>query len=218
MTAPVPDPHPFDLVFGDLAAERFPAIDEAIGAATTLDAFLMATPAVQLLHDLRPDEGLGEAVDDFVAFVHAAWRFWADGQSTRRFDVDATRALCAGTAGVIRIPAPTAHYIQVAPRLVWGQLADGESWQPLDGWFVVPTPGAMRVVACFGLHAARPGLSVVAAEAEMRGGGGPLVRGDGTPPFAPLMEGGDQAGLHAVATVEELLELAWRAINRESER
>lgn len=218
MTAAAPRPHPFDLIFGDLAAERFPAIGAALGDATTLDAFLMAVPAVELLHDLRPDEGLGDAVDDFVALVHAAWRYWVEGQDTRECDLDASRALCAGTAGVIRTVSSTAHYIQVAPRLIWGQLTDGESWEPLDGWFVVPTPEAMRVVACFGLHAARPGLSVVAVEAETKGGGEPLVRADGTRPFTPLMEGGDQAGLHAVATVEELLELAWREINRETDR
>lgn len=218
MSVPEPRPHPFDLVFGDLAVERFPAIDEAVGDATTLDAFLMATPAVELLHDLRPDEGLGEAVDDFVAFVHAAWRFRADGGITRSLDAAATRNICDDSPGAPRIPAVTAQYIQVAPRLVWGRLADGESWEPLDGWFVVPTPGAMRVVACFGLHPSRPGLSVVAAEAELLGGGEPLTRADGTPPFSPLMEGGDRAGLHAVQTIGELRELAWRAINLQSGR
>jgi hypothetical protein len=201
-------PHPFELVFGPLVDVHFPAIRDALPSDADLDAFLVCTPALELLQELRPEEGLGEAVDDFVAFVHAAWRFWVDGADTRRLDAESTRVLCE-----VGGPTPTtmprvARYIQVAPRLIWGQLADGEQWEPLDGWFAFPDAEGLRVVACFGLHAERPGLTVAAVA-----GTAPLVapRPDGSPPFAPLMSGGDQAGLHALADTGELLVLAWRA-------
>lgn len=207
-TSPPQRPHPFALVFGALAAERFPALREALPPDAGLDAFLMDPAAIELLHDLRPDEGLGEAVDDFVAFVHAAWCHWMGGSVTATLDADATRALCTSAAAPAPgIPPGAGRYIQVAPRLVWGQLADGASWEPLDGWFALPGDAGLRVVACFGLHPERPGLSVVALE----GTPPPAVRReDGTAPFAPLMPGGDRAGLHAVAAPEELLLLAWR--------
>src|SRR5690606_37754721 len=127
-------PHPFDLVFGPLVDVHFPAIREALPPDADLDAFLVCTPALELLQELRPDEGLGEAVDDFVAFVHAAWRYWVNGAVTRPLDAETTRALCDAD-GLVTPAAPrVAQYIQVAPRLVWGQLADGEQWEPLDGW------------------------------------------------------------------------------------
>jgi hypothetical protein len=201
-------PHPFELVFGPLVDVHFPAIREVLAADADLDAFLVCTPAIELLQELRPDDGLGDAVDDFVAFVHAAWRFWADGAVTSTLDADATRALCGSDARATPTGPRMVQYIQVAPRLVWGQLADGEQWEPLDGWFALPDPAGLRVVACFGLHPERPGLTVAA----VTGMAPPAVpRADGSSPFAPQMPGGDLAGLHALADTGELLLLAWRA-------
>lgn len=201
-------PHPFALVFGPLVDVHFPAIREVLAADADLDAFLVCTPAIELLQALRPDDGLGDAVDDFLAFVHAAWRFWADGARTTTRDADATRALCGADAPAALTAARMAQYIQVAPRLVWGQLADGEQWEPLDGWFALPDPAGLRVVACFGLHPERPGLTVAAV---VGGAPAPVPRADGSAPFAPQMPGGDLAGLHALADTDELLLLAWRA-------
>ena len=64
------------------------------------------------------------------------------------------------------------------------------------------------MVACFGLHSTRPGLSVVVAQGSWPGA---VMRDDGSAIFSPMMPGGDLAGLHAVAAPEELLLLAWRA-------
>lgn len=200
--------HPFALVFAPLVDVHFPAIRDVLAADADLDAFLVCTPAVELLQELRPDDGLGDAVDDFVAFVHAAWRFWADGAATTTLDAASTRALCGPEVAITMTVPRTAQYIQVAPRLVWGQLADGEQWEPLDGWFALPDPAGLRVVACFGLHAERPGLTV----ATVTGMAPPAAtRADGSAPFAPQMPGGDVAGLHALADTGELLLLAWRA-------
>lgn len=201
---------PFDLVFGELAPERFPAIAEALEGTPGLDAFLMAGPVVELLHELRPDTGLGDAVDDFVAFVHAAYCHWVGGRRTRRLDAAATRALLepviAPDQATLR--AAAGEYIQVAPRLVWSRLADADVHEPLDGWFVLPGQRVLRLVACLGVHPSRPGLSVLVAEGEPPVA---LHRDDGTAPFAPQMAGGDAAGLASVATPEELLAMAWRA-------
>lgn len=202
-------PTPFDLIFGELATERFPALREALDDAPPIDTFLMAGPVVELLRDLRPDEGLGAGVDDFVALVHAAYRHWADDTPVRRLDADATRALLAADHPDGHVAGP-AEYIQVAPRVIWARLEDAEAHEPVDGWFTLPTADGVRVIACLGVHPSRPGLSVLTAE-----GTAPVVapRADGSPPFAPTMSGGDLAGLASIATPAELLALAWRALD-----
>ncbi|MES1259867.1 MAG: hypothetical protein ABUL71_04665, partial [Gemmatimonadota bacterium] len=110
-------------------------------------------------------------------------------------------------------PAPrTVTYVQLAPRLIWGQLDAEASFEPLDGWFAfASSDDTLRMVACFGVHPERPGVSVVALE-----GTEPVavVRPDGSPPFSPTMSGGDAAGLHAVSGPDELLLLGWRATGR----
>ena len=216
-----PPVHPFELVFAAMAREQFPAIQSALPAHADLDTFLLCSPAIDLLRELRPDEGLGDGIDEFVAFVHAAYRFWESGEELVRLDEAATRLLCAvaeppaGSADELADSrSGTVAYIQVAPRLVWGRLDDGDVYEPLDGWFAMPMAGGLRVVACFGVHANRPGLSLMVVE-----GMAPhdLRREDGSPLFAPLMPGGDTAGLHAVTAPEELLLLAWRAAARVEE-
>ncbi len=203
-----PRPHPFTLVFGELAEARFPAIREAVGDAPSVDQFLLAEAVVELLQELRPDEGIGEAIDDFVAFTHAAFCFWAAGSVTRDLDLATTRALCAEAGGGTHAEPATTTYIQVSPRLIWGQLGEETLHEPLDGWFALPEASAVRMVACFGVHAERPGLSVVSIVGTASES---FVREDGTPRFAPTMEGGELAGLFAVASPEELLLLAARA-------
>jgi hypothetical protein len=207
-----PPAHPFDIVFTGIAETRFPALRAACGDAPELAEFLVARPAIELLQDLRPEEGIGEAIDDFVAFVHAAYRYWAAGARTATVDERVTRTLCRpheDPASSREMAPAGAMYIQVAPRIIWGQLMDGASYEPLDGWFAMPGRDRLHVVACFGVHPDRPGLSVLAIDGERPE---PFARPDGTPLFAPTMAGGREAGLHAVAGPLEMLLLAWRAV------
>ena len=218
-------PHPFTLVFGDMATDRFPALRDALAGDLRLEHFLMTPVVVELLHELRPDEGLGDSVDDFVAFVHAAFCFWHDGEHTTMLDEPTVRAMLANgeqrtandsgeTPPFAVRRSPIAWYTQIAPHLFWGQADGTEHHEPIDGWFSVPEAEGthasplLRVVACLGVHPERPGLSVLTAAGPAPDA---LRRDDGTAPFAPTMEGGAAAGLHSVANGEELLWLAWRA-------
>lgn len=207
-------PTPFALVFASLADERFGAIRDTLGDAPRLDDFLMAAPVVELLRDLRPDEGLGDAVDDFIAFVHAAYRHWASGTPVRILDREATDRLLAAAGTASGPPgdsgSPATEYIQVAPRRIWARLQDQDTHEPLDGWFAVPEGEGLRVAACLGLHPSRPGLSVLVAE----GRPSPGTAREGDAPFAATMEGGAAAGLASIANAEELLRLAWHAAAR----
>lgn len=204
--------HPFELIFSEIAPMRFPSITSEMGAARDLAAFLSAESAIELLNEIRPDEGLHGATDEFVAFVHAAWAWWADGSNGIELDRAATAELLAAPDDGGTLP-PQVMYIQVEPRRLWARLGEDEAHEPLDGWFALPLGNdRLRVVACLGVHPARPGLSVMVAEGvaprlpEVRPGGGDR--------FAPQMDGGAEAGLASVASVEELLFLAWHSPNR----
>ena len=77
---------PFELVFGSLADERFPKIRAALAAAASdpsdRDAFLMLPDVLSLLREIRPDEGVGEGIDQLVALVHHAYLAWDSGLVT----------------------------------------------------------------------------------------------------------------------------------------
>jgi len=82
----MPRPTPFDLVFARTAETIFPAIRTALERGshepTDRDAFLIVPEVVSLLHDLRPEEGLGEGMDQLVALVHHAYLLWDAGVLT----------------------------------------------------------------------------------------------------------------------------------------
>lgn len=208
--------HPFELVFAEFRARHLPAIGAELGSRVDLDAFMLARSAIELMAELRPDDGFGDAVDDFVALVHAAYLFWRDGEQTIRLDAAATEALCGPASGddvsASRFARQPVRYAQIAPQLVWARVAGAGPLEPLDGWFAVPVSAGLRVVACLGVHAERPGLSVVAVQGPPPAN---VARADGTPLFAPTMPGGERAGLHAISAPEELLLLGVRGFQFE---
>jgi hypothetical protein len=79
-------PTPFDLVFAHTAETVFPVVRAALERAghdpTDRDAFLMVPEVVSLLHDLRPEEGIGEGMDQLVALAHHAYLLWTAGALT----------------------------------------------------------------------------------------------------------------------------------------
>ncbi len=205
-------PTPFDLVFGALAEERFPAIADACRAGSVdirnRDALLLVREMVALLRDLRPDEGIGDGTDEFVAFVHHAFVFWVEGAEVRTVEGTALAALLDGTATELATAPDRACYILVAERRLWARPLPDDAHEPLDGCFLMPGPdGTLRVLGAFGVHPQRLGLTVVEAAGPRPAG---LAREDGTPLFAPRLPGGSAAGLHEVIGAEELLELGWR--------
>jgi len=195
-------PTPFEAVFAPWAAEKFGALREALRsggvAAHDRDAFLMARPAIELIRDLRPEAGLGEAIDEFVALIHAAYRFWEEGQHLIQVDEATFRPLVR----------PPAFYLQFPPRRVWGAPVPGGPHEPLDGCFVVRDGATLHVAGIFGFHPGRDGFSVVSVSGPRSPG---LRREDGTPLFSPVLPGGATAGLFSVTGMEELLELVWRS-------
>ena len=207
-------PTPFDLVFERLAEERFPALREALARdghdPRDRDAFLMTREAVELVRELRPDEGVGEAIDQLVALVHHAYLLWSAGALTLTIPDTGLATLVAARPDLPAADAdiPPAYYAQLPPRRMWAEVVEGQPHEPLDGCFVHAAPaGAIRVLGVFGVHPDRMGFSVVEAAGPLAA---QLARPDGAALFAPRLQGGAAAGLHSIAGEEELLELGWR--------
>ena len=202
---------PFDLVFAGLAGEKFPPIAECLRQAGVdpydRDAVLMARPMIELIHELRPESGLGEAVDEFVALLHAALLFWLEGGRTVRLGGTGLARLLAEVGSAPPREGPVAYYVQYPPRRLWGAPVPGETHEPLDGCFVSRTGSTLTAVGIFGLHPSREGFAVVTVTGPRPSS---LLREDGSPLFGPTLPGGEAAGLHSVTGMEELLELAWR--------
>jgi hypothetical protein len=209
----MPRATPFELVFQRAAESSFPRIASSLAAGghdpADRDAFLMDPEVITLLRALRPDEGLGEAMDQMVALVHHAYLTWAAGGLTIPIGRETAEELLGPVSpnGSDAREVPS-YYAQFPERMIWARVIENEAPEPLDGVFVSRDPQALlRVLGIFGLRPDRPGFSAVEAA-------GPRVarlsREDGTPLFAPTLPGAAPAGLRSIAGEEELLELGWR--------
>ena len=209
----MPRPTPFELVFNRAAESSFPRIAASLTAAghepADRDAFLMDREVITLLHDLRPEEGLGEAMDQMVALVHHAYLAWAAGNVTIPIGREAAEELLDQPPS--EVPESTdvgAYYAQLPERMVWATVIEDESPEPLDGIFVSRAPGGdLRVLGIFGLRPERGGFSAVESSGPRLAG---LAREDGSPLFDPTLSGGAPAGLRSIIGEAELLELGWR--------
>lgn len=204
---------PFELAFQPIAAERFPGLRAGLLTAgrnpRIRDEFVLVKEVVELLRDLRPDEGAGDGVAELVALCHAAYLHWLDGEAVVSIDRDTLAALVRGLDPNVR-SFPQSWYLELPVGRVWGAAGADSALEPLDGMFVMPRDGQLDLVAIFGIQPGRPGFTVVSASGPRRAG---LARADGSPLFAARFEGGLAAGLAEVTGEEELVELAWRALD-----
>jgi hypothetical protein len=206
-------PTPFELVFGDTAPRNFSDTRAALSRSGTesrdRDAFLMVREVVTLLRELRPEEGLGEAIDELTALVHHSYLFWAAGCPVVELPTEHLGELL----GTLPPDAeehqdPPAYYVQLPERRIWAQAVTGAPPEPLDGCFVHASPdGSLRVLGVFGVHRERAGFTVVEVAGNRPVA---LVRPDGSQLFSPTLPGGAAARLFSLAGGEELLELGWR--------
>jgi hypothetical protein len=209
-----PRPTPYDLSIAPWADDEFLPVRQALGDLGVdpwdRDAFLMAKPVVELVRKVRPEEGLGDGMDEFVALLHAAFLYWMHGEPLRPLAEDDLEALL-GPAGPAASPAggPSIAYVQFPALRIWGDAAEAASHEPFDGCFVIHRGGRLAVVGILGAHPGRDGFTVVAAEGPRPAA---LARPDGAPLFSPVMEGGAAAGLRSLTGMEELLELGWRLL------
>jgi hypothetical protein len=204
---------PFELVFHRVAESSFPRIAASLAAGghdpADRDAFLMDRAVIALLRDLRPDEGVGEAMDQMVALVHHAYLTWAAGGLTIPIGRETAEELLGTLSQEGADPGNVSpYYAQFPERMVWARVIEDEAPEPLDGVFVSRNQDALlRVLGIFGLRPDRPGFSAVEAAGPRAAR---LTREDGTALFAPALPGAAAAGLRSITGEEELLELGWR--------
>ena len=121
-------PTPFDLVFAHTAETVFPVVRAALERdghdPADRDAFLMVPEVVSLLHDLRPEEGIGEGMDQLVALAHHAYLLWDAGALTLPLSADRLAALL-GAAGSRPRPASTSRRGRTTPSCSTGRCGRG---------------------------------------------------------------------------------------------
>lgn len=209
-SCPMTDDGPSGMPLSDDAIRGFVAIRAAAAAqAVNLydrDAFLMLRPVVELIHASRPEGGVGVGIDLLAAVTHLTYLFWAEGSRVERISDEVLRVILSGNQPPAHPPTRPPAYLALVGHRVWGSPTDTGP-EPLDGWFAAREGDLLQVAALFGGRPDRGGASVVAVD-----GADPvaLARLDGTPLFAPTLEGGHAAGLYSITGMEELLALAWR--------
>lgn len=215
---------PFGMVFAELAAERFPAIADALTqgeiAATDRDHFVLLEPVGRLLRDIVPEDAGADALEAHVLLLHHAYLQWAAGSRTWQIG-EQTLAEAAVSRTMTSLLPHAAMYLQIPELRVWGTATEGGAPEPLDGMFVAatPTPGGVAVLGIFGMRPDRPGFSAVGLEgrgdaADPNGGEIEVAaaREDGSAPFGPMLAGGTKAGLYSLANPGELLLLTCRLL------
>ncbi|UCF41884.1 MAG: hypothetical protein JSW43_06070 [Gemmatimonadota bacterium] len=212
---------PFAYALAELAEQRFPAIrEESVAAAKNMaDRGQFASlPTVQrMLLDVETPqlvEEHPEAAEEYLNTLYVAYRYWDTGRHLVSLDRGALEAALEDEPEDPPTVPHGACYVQLPERWCWAQVAPDEPHEPLDGLFIVAAPGhrEITVLAVLGLRADRPGFSEVtvvavprdlaAARAEAR-----------TPPFAPVIAGGDAAGIRSLVSTGELLHLAHVALH-----
>jgi hypothetical protein len=207
-------PTPFSLVFDSIAPGQFPTIRVQLAARgldpRDRDAFLMVPEVAALIRLLRPTDGVGEGMDQLVAFAHHAYLFWVADQPLIDLDgAELEQLLAAEPPSTDQGPVRSAWYIRLPERRVWARVLEHEAHEPLDGCFVhAAHDERLRVLGVFGLHQERDGFSAVETEGPRPGA---LRRDDSSPPFSTTLPGGASAGLYSLVGAEELLALGWRS-------
>ena len=209
----MPDrPTPFELVFGTFR-DRLALVGVGLTSrgesAEDRDTFLLQREVAELLRELRPEEGLGQAMGGLAALVHHAYLHWVAGEPVRDIGEVSLGLLVGPEPGTEETGVtPGSGYVRLPPLAVWCVLADGTP-EPLDGWFVRKRGDDLEVLAVLGIRPGRPGFTAAQVTGPRPGR---LARADGSALFAPITaRAGAQAGIASVAGEDELLELAWRA-------
>lgn len=207
-------PYPWAAVVEALGEARLEEIRTSLAARgvdpADRDGFVLDAGVGRVLRELVPADAPAEAVTSYAALLHALYGHWIAGRPVRVLDRERLRATLAAPGAPPPPPAGTV-YLQLPERLLWAAPAPGVAHEPLDGVFVVASPGRIRVLAVLGFRPEREGFTTVEAEAATPPPGAPL-RDDGTPPFATVLPGGERMGFLSVTSQTELVALALLAL------
>jgi hypothetical protein len=209
-------PLPWTALVEALGESSFDAMRSALAKAGIdpfdRDAFLLDGAVGRVLRDFVPADAPAEAVTEYGALLHALYLHREHGSSVRVLERDAATALLAAPPeSAATAEAPHAVYVRLPERLVWAASAPGAPHEPIDGLFVLRSPGRWRVLAVLGFRPDRHGFTVVTADAASPPR--PARRSDGSPPFATVLPAGERMGFFSVTTPPELVLLALLALS-----
>jgi hypothetical protein len=188
--------------------------------AADRDRFVLLEPVGRLLREIVPTDAGADALEAHVLLLHHAFLHWSGDRRVYRIGEQALRRAVAEPRLTTELHHP-ALYLQLPELRVWGAPDTAAPPEPLDGMFVsaATEPGAIGVLAIFGMRPDRPGFSAVGLEgrADADNAGSSEIeiaatRDDGSPPFGPTLAGGSAAGLYSVANAGELLLLTGRLL------
>ncbi len=200
-------PHPFDVIHGALSEEWF----SEIGDPGDRLQFQQLPPVQRVLGELKTadQEAAGAAAEEYGILLYAVHRFW----QARRYSISLDRAAVEQALAIEATRAAEvphgACYLQLPERLFWARIGEDVPPEPLDGMFIAAGAGGreITVLAVLGLRPERHGFSQIAVTAPPED----FVRARDfarRPLFAPVLEGGERAGVKSLTSEAELLHLA----------
>jgi hypothetical protein len=218
---------PFEHAFGSLAAQHFAEIrDDASNQhkdTADLPQFASLGAVQRLLDELESPEALEvepEAAAEYLAGLFVAFRFWDAGRLIFPVSRDRLDRLLEAQVSGDRVAVPDgACYIQLPEQWFWAQIDPEQPHEPVDGFFVVEGAGRREffVLMVLGLRAERPGFSQVSLTARTEHFA--LAAEEARRPlFAPVLDGGNTAGLKSLvseADVLLLVQLGLRVVSGE---
>ena len=177
------------------------------------------------LRQLSPpgEAAAGTTIAEYETLLYAVYRFWSTGRHSLALGREALEHALApddrghpGPAPDVRATPDVPHracYLQLPERLFWARISDTAAPEPLDGLFLAAGPGdrEITVLAVLGLRPERGGFSQIALTVppEDLAQAKDFVR---RPRFAPVLEGGERAGVKSLVSEAELLHLAHLAL------
>jgi hypothetical protein len=178
-------------------------------------AFEQLAPVQRVVDDLLPpsQEAPGALAEGYGILLFSVYHFWLGGRREIALDRERLERIIARGASPAPLHVDAGWYVQLPERAVWARITEGSPPEPLDGLFV--TPGAsgreITVLAVLGLRPEREGFSQIAVTVPTDDWyrAGMVVR---RPLFAPVLEGGERAGLKSLVSEAELLHLAHLAL------
>lgn len=207
--------HPYDYAFASLEPQFQAIRDEAASLARDdLDRVQFAAlPSVQhLLNGIEAPDKVSQhaaAGQEYRAVLFAAYRYWDAGLRTQPVSKSSFELALGWSSKPLALEEkPLALYLQLPEQWFWTQIDEAAPHEPIDGIFVATSPRReITLVAPLGVRGDRAGFSQVsiAATLEELWNARELRR---VPPFAPVIEGGDRAGMRSIVTTAELLDLA----------
>jgi hypothetical protein len=214
-------PHPTDLLAGALADEWYAEV-EAAGKSAECDLadrlrFQQLAPVQRVLGELSPPdaEAPGAVAEQYGTLLFVLYQYRQAGQQSftlRQAELERVAETAADVPP--RLPhGISACYLQMPERVFWASIAQEFPPEPLDGVFVAATAerSELVVLAILGLRLEREGFSQITLDAvpgdfeRARD----LVR---RPLFAPVLQGGERAGVKSLVSEAELLYLTSLAL------